>query len=352
MTTDCDNLPTVSVVIPNCNRSDLLRRCVEALAAQTRLPHEVFVVDDCSTDDTPDVLKAVAQHHPELPLRIIRNDTPEGANASRNRGIRAATGEIIAMLDNDSFAERDWLEHIAAAFADDDIAAVVGKVIDAHPRNLFDTTMRGTHHLPGPGPARRLVGCNMAVRRDVAMRFMLDEDRAAPSRDASGRPDVSVSGRSDEEGLYLMIRAAGLRAVVVPEAVVLHEHHHTGRSFLRQAWRGGKSAARLVYKYRIAHRIDLLPFLLGWITLPLALVDVRLTVAPAFFFLLAMAAITYNDLFLKRKTTAQTIITFPLLLVYYHIRLAGYVIESARLRLTRHEIQRMDLSTIEGEQPC
>jgi len=335
--------PAVSVVIPNCNRRDLLERCLRALGQQTRRDFEVIVVDDHSTDSAPEFLDQY-QSEARYPLKVIRNDTPRGANASRNQGIRAARGAIIALLDNDSFAEPEWLARIVAAFEDDRVGAVVGKVLDPPARNVFDLTLRGIHHLPGPGPARRLIGCNMAVRRELALEHALDEDRAAPQRTRDGSPDVSVSGRGDEEGLYLSLRAAGWTIIVAPDAVVLHEHHHTGTSFVRQAFRSGRSAARLVYKYHLPQRIDMLPFMLGYATLPLGFISLWLLTIPAFFLLMALAAITYNDLFIKRKTVAQTLVTFPLLLVYYHNRLAGYVLESVRLRTTKHDIQRIHLT--------
>ena len=54
----------------------------------------------------------------------------------------------------------------------------------------------------------------------------------------------------------------------------------------------------------------------------------------------AIAAMTYNELFRKGKTVGETIRSFPILLAYYHVRLASYVIESVALRLRRHGIKR------------
>ena len=352
MTSNREQSLSASVVIPTCNRRELLERCLLALTQQTHRPHEVFVIDDCSTDDTPEFLERFHAAHPGFPLITLRHDEPRGANASRNRAIAQATGDVIAMLDNDAIAEPQWLDALLAGFTADDIAAVVGRVNDEKPENLFDLTLYGTHFIDGPGPARRILAGNIAIRRTVATRFMLDEDRAAPTRDSDGNPDTTVSGRGDEEGLHILMTAAGLRAMVAPDAAVLHVHHHTSRSMFRQAWRGGRSAARLVYKYRLKQRLDMIPFILAYATLPLGLINIWLLLVPAFFMLMALGAITYNDLFLKRKTLWQTVLTFPLLVVYYHVRLAGYVLESLRLRLTRHDITRVDLAAIRRQEPC
>ena len=78
------------------------------------------------------------------------------------------------------------------------------------------------------------------------------------------------------------------------------------------------------------HRLDMKPFMLTYVSLPLALGAALLwswwsMLVPAVFIFSALAAILYNDLFLKGKTPFETIRSFPMLLVYYHVRLWGYV---------------------------
>ncbi len=341
---DHETHPRVSVVIPTCNRREVLGRCLEALSGQVHTDFEVIVVDDCSTDDTPAFLIEFAGGHPGLDLRWLRNETHAGANPSRNRGIRAAAGELVAFLDSDCIADPDWLRRLLDGFKSERVAAVTGRVDDLEPSNIYELAFKGTHRLSVPGPAHRLVAGNMCVRRELLLRHMLDEDRAAQAQTEDGRPDVSVSGRGDEEGLFLRLRAAGYEQLVAPDAVVLHEHHIGRRVFFRQAFRGGRSAARLVYKYYLPQRIDMLPFMLAYATLPLALVRAWLWVVPAFFLLGALAAITYNDVFRKGKTPGETLKSFPVLLAYYHVRLIGYVCESVRLRLLRHSVERVRLN--------
>ncbi len=331
------------MIIPTCNRRAILGRCLEALAGQTHPSYEVIVVDDCSNDDTPELLAEFATAHPDLRLRPLRNQCHLGANPSRNRGIRAAAGELVAFLDSDCMAEPDWLERLTDGLADDRVAAVTGRVNDPPPANVYELTFKGTHRLAGGGTARRLVLGNMCVRRELLLAYMLDEDRPSQPKRADGTPDVTVSGRGDEEGLFLQLRAAGYEQLVVPEAVVLHEHHYDRRSFFRQAFRGGRSAARLVYKYHLPPRIDVLPFILTYLTLPLMLVHHWLALVPAFFFVSALAAITYNDLFRKGKTAWETLRTFPVLVAYYHVRLTGYLTEALGLRLCRHNVERVRL---------
>jgi len=236
--------PRVSVVVPTCNRRPILERCVKSLAEQTYPNYEIIIVDDGSTDDTPEFLQQFAAGHPELEFRHFRNEPNLGANPSRNLGIRESTGEFVAFADSDCIAHPDWLEQLLRGFTSDRVAAVVGRVDSPPPTNVYELTLRGTHRVPGPGVANRLLGGNMCVRRALLLQHVLDEDRATQARKPDGTVDVKVSGRGDEEGLYLMLRAAGYEQRVVPEAVVLHEHYYTMRSFFKQAFRGGRSAAR------------------------------------------------------------------------------------------------------------
>ncbi len=75
-------------------------------------------------------------------------------------------------------AEPDWLEKLLAGFTSARVAAVVGLVTDPDPTNIYELAFRGTHRITDTVHARRLVGGNMCLRRDVLLGFMVDEDRA------------------------------------------------------------------------------------------------------------------------------------------------------------------------------
>ncbi len=342
-------LPLVSVIIPTCNRREKLATCLESLAKQTYARYEIIVVDDCSTDDTVAWLATFAASHSGLSLRWFRNATNSGANHSRNRGVIESTGAILAFIDSDCVARPDWIENLQKAFVEPDVAAVVGRILDPPLRNVFELTHRGGNRITGDGDPGRLVGCNMAVRRAEMEHIGWDEDRRFQAMVGIGVPDTATSGGCDEEGIYLVLRALGYRQRTAQAAVVLHEHYYTGRSLMRQAYIGGGSAAHLVYKYRLPMRVDILPFLLAYATLPLVIWNVRLAAVPVFFLAGAWAALFYNDVCRKGKTIAQTVVTFPILLAYYHVRVLGYVVEAVRVRLRKSKMQRVSLKDITRE---
>lgn len=92
----------VSVVIPTYNRAHVLNRAIRSVLGQTYQHFEIIVVDDGSTDNTEQVVKAIADDR----VRYIRHETNKGtAAAARNTGIRQACGEFIGFVDSDD----EWL---------------------------------------------------------------------------------------------------------------------------------------------------------------------------------------------------------------------------------------------------
>lgn len=95
----------LSVVIPVKNRSKDLKQCLEALQKSSLKPLEIIVVDDNSDDDSGNVAKSFG-------CRVIRNETTLGTSASRNRGAKAAEGEIVSFIDSDVLVMPDTLEKL------------------------------------------------------------------------------------------------------------------------------------------------------------------------------------------------------------------------------------------------
>ena len=96
--------PRVSVVLPTHNRARELPRSLDSVLAQTYPSFEVVVVDDASTDATPEVL-AKYEHDPRV--RLVRSTENLGGGGARNRGVQESKGDLIAFQDSDDY----WLPY-------------------------------------------------------------------------------------------------------------------------------------------------------------------------------------------------------------------------------------------------
>lgn len=100
----------ISVVVPNWNGGDFLHLCLASVECQSYRPIEIIVVDDASTDDSPD---SVSRAFPDATLvRLAQN---RGFAHAANVGMCQARGAIIALLNNDAVADERWVEELAAA---------------------------------------------------------------------------------------------------------------------------------------------------------------------------------------------------------------------------------------------
>ncbi len=88
-----------SVIIPAYNVSAIIERAIRSAAAQTLPPLEILVIDDCSTDNTVEVVRALAREMPSL--RLLSTPSNGGVSAARNVGLREAKADWVALLDAD-----------------------------------------------------------------------------------------------------------------------------------------------------------------------------------------------------------------------------------------------------------
>ncbi len=131
----------ITVILTVLNEAESLPRLLDSLAAQTRPPDEVVVVDGGSTDGTVALLQA-ERHRGRLPLILVERP---GANISqgRNAAIAAASGEIIAVTDAGVRLTPRWLEHITAPL-ERGHATVVAGFFRPDPYTLFEVAMGAT----------------------------------------------------------------------------------------------------------------------------------------------------------------------------------------------------------------
>ena len=133
---------SVSIIIATYNRATWLPAAIDSLLNQTRPPDEIIVVDDGSTDDTSQVLATYASA-----LTVISQEN-QGLSAARNVGIRAATGDLIAILDSDDTLPPHSIERRARILeANPGFGVVYGDALliapDGEPLGKFTEFRRG-----------------------------------------------------------------------------------------------------------------------------------------------------------------------------------------------------------------
>jgi len=231
-----DALPRVSIIIPNWNGLVLLRACLDALRRQTYHDHEVIVVDNGSSDDS---VSALRSEYPEV--RVLALPRNLGYSGGSNAGIRAARGEILVMLNNDTEADPHWLEELVDALDRHPVAgsAASRMMIYDQPEILHSAgdiyrtngipDSRGVWQPYGPPFDKESYvfgGCGGAVayRRQMLEAIGLFEERFFMYCE-----DVDLNWRA---------QLAGWKCVYAPKAVVYHHLSATGGGSLSSYYVG------------------------------------------------------------------------------------------------------------------
>src|SRR5207249_8144530 len=193
---------------------------------------DVIVVDDGSTDNTA-VIAA------EYNVRLIR--TPNrGLSSARNTGLRAATGEIVAYIDDDAFPGRHWLKYLASTFLTSDHVGAGGPNVaprdDGLVANAVSKAPGGPIHvLLSDEEAEHIPGCNMAFRKQAV--------------EEVGGFDEQFRVAGDDVDLCWRLREAGGRIGFSPAAVVWHHRRNSVRSYWQQQRNYGQAEALLERKW-------------------------------------------------------------------------------------------------------
>ncbi|MDP7666347.1 MAG: glycosyltransferase family 2 protein, partial [Candidatus Poseidoniia archaeon] len=152
----------VSVIIPHWNGIEILSDCLDSLTKSTYPNIEIVVVDNASTDGSPDW---VAENHPDI--NLVRCSENHGYAGGCNRGAAEAEGEFLLFLNNDTIHEPGWIEPLVESMeVDETVAAVQPKILNYFERNKFD-------YAGGAGGALDIL-CFPFVRGRVF--FELEED--------------------------------------------------------------------------------------------------------------------------------------------------------------------------------
>lgn len=224
--------PRISVVVCTFNGARTIQETLDGLQKLEYTNYEVIVVDDGSTDDT---LQIAAKY----PVRII-STANRGLSAARNTGMKAATGSIVAYIDDDAWPDPHWLQYLAWTFLSTPYAAVGGPNI---PPPDDGPIAECVAHAPG-GPAHVLIsareaehipGCNCSFRKECL--------------EAVGGFDQVFRTAGDDVDLCWRLMEQGWKLGFHPAAMVWHRRRNSLRAYWKQQKGYGTAEAFLERKW-------------------------------------------------------------------------------------------------------
>lgn len=125
----------VSVVIPNYNGEKYIKKCLDSLLNQSLEPDEIIIVDNKSTDGSLELINSEFRDN----VYIISLEKNTGFSVAVNEGIRASNSEFVALLNNDTELDKDWLKELYAVIQkDSSIFSCCSKMIRYDNRNIID----------------------------------------------------------------------------------------------------------------------------------------------------------------------------------------------------------------------
>ena len=227
-----EETPRVSVIVCSYNGGATLDECLRSLSTLNYPNYEVIVVDDGSTDNTPEILARFPR------VRAV-HERHHGLSVARNTGLECATGEVIAYTDSDCIVEPDWLTHLVHQLTMSGAAAVGGPNLTPEDGWLAaciaSAPGQPTHVLVSDQIAEHIPGCNMAFRREA-----LEAINGFDPQFLKAGDDVDICWRLQHDGFLITF---------APGAFVWHHRRQSALTYLKQQAGYGAAEALLHFKH-------------------------------------------------------------------------------------------------------
>ncbi len=214
----------VSVIVPNYNGFSILRNCLFSLLEHDRKPDQIVVVDNGSSDGSPDMIRR------EFPsITLVALDTNTGFTGANNTGIKASSGDMLVLLNNDCIVEPHWLDNLLRRMDDPSVAAVTSSMRNISDVNIMDSAggqidWMGFASDRGKGESASLHSKPTSIPFPCGGAVIVRRS-ALPSPDRLFWNELFIYQEDLDLG-YELIRT-GWKIVYEPEAVVRHMHSAT-----------------------------------------------------------------------------------------------------------------------------
>ncbi|MSP38873.1 MAG: glycosyltransferase family 2 protein [Deltaproteobacteria bacterium] len=225
----------ISVIIPTRNRSQSLAALLESLNGIKLAPGiavEFIVINNASTDNTAEMLKARAAKSSQTSLRVFEEAAP-GKSRALNRALTEARGDLLMIIDDDVIVDPNCIAKHIEAHEQTDFAAIQGRVLpgkdpdgrSADPQRLREYNIPIIDHGHDRKAIRGVIGTNMSFKRGVLETIGGFDERLGPG----------AAGFSEDTEFSIRMRQAGFKIGYIPDAIGYHElnPNRYGRAYNR-----------------------------------------------------------------------------------------------------------------------
>lgn len=238
-----DKRTKVTIIVPVYNGEKTLSLCLDSLMALNypRDCLEIIIVDNNSNDRTKEIAK-------QYPIRYIF-EKKGSIPAARNKGIKFSNSELIAFIDADCIADKNWIKHLVEPLRDKNIGAVGGKILSYRPQNLIEKYIdydNSCYCQCGQVEGQKyalpwVTTANAAFRKDILKEI--------------GLFDTAFSRHSDDD-LTTRIVLAGYNIRYSPASLVFHKNRDRLTDFYMWHFRKGLAFPVLLAKYKGVLKIN------------------------------------------------------------------------------------------------
>ncbi|MCU5326114.1 glycosyltransferase family 2 protein [Bacillus cereus group sp. BfR-BA-01428] len=202
MEKEIEIVPKVSIITPSYNSEEFIKQTIKSVVKQTFQKWELIVIDDCSQDNTREIVKAYEEI--DNRIKLLELEKNSGAAVARNKGIEIARGTYIAFLDSDDIWEYTKLEKQIKFMEEKDIAfSFCGyEVIDEHGNSLGKEVKAPNEIRYNELLGNTIIGC---------LTVMLNKEKIGEFRMPNVKPE--------DTALWLEILRTGFKAYGIQESL-------------------------------------------------------------------------------------------------------------------------------------
>ena len=235
-----------SVIVPAYNAADYIKGLLDSFSRQSLNDAELIIVDDCSLDETSQIVSA-------YDCRLIRLSENHGPAYCRNFGARQAQGDILVFTDSDCRVAPDWLEKIHAYFSGRDLHAIMGR-LELLPSNYLGDSISALGFPAGgaigfekiwrvdrEGYTKSLSSCNCAIRKEIFWK-------------TGGFDETFPYPGGEDSFLAYKLDKLACKIKFCRDVVVFHEARDSLIGFLK--WQFKRGISSFIFSKRVEHKSE------------------------------------------------------------------------------------------------